>query len=59
MSDNVLYPIDREGVIQLLRESLRIEVQTTSQFTDGDPPYVTCYTLTLTLDNEVLSEIHL
>lgn len=54
--------VSRGDVMQILRDSLRIEVKTTSEYmgsmTDG-PLYKDCHTLTLTLDGEVISEVSL
>ena len=57
-----IIPIDQQQVMELLRDKLRIEVKTTSEYmgsmTDG-PLYKDCHTLTLMLDGEVISEVSL
>jgi len=53
---------EREALIEFLRENLRIEVQTTSEYTGGmgdGPLYSDCHTVQLLLDGEVISEASL
>ena len=57
-----IIPIDQQQVMELLRDSLRIEVKTTSEYTggmNGGSLYTNCLTVQLLLDGEVISEVSL
>lgn len=60
MSTRAIRPIDMQMVTDYLRENLRIEVETTSNYTgdmDGSGNlYSNSHTIKLTLDGEVISE---
>jgi hypothetical protein len=60
MSTREIRPIDMQMVVEFLREKLRIEVETESNYTgdmDGSGSlYSNSHTIRLTLDGEVISE---
>jgi len=53
--------MSQEELIAFLRENLRLDVKTTSEYTGGmdGPLYVDRHTVQLTLGDEVLSEVSL
>lgn len=54
--------LSRADVIALLRENLRIEVETNSEYTgglDGGPLYRDSHVVKLTFDGETISEAYL
>lgn len=55
--------MEREKIIELLRETLSIKVNTTSEYTGGmdgsGKLYSDCHTVQLLLDGEVISEAYL
>jgi hypothetical protein len=60
MSTREIRPIDMQMVVEFLRENLRIEVETTREYTGdmdgGGSLYRDSHTIKLTLDGEVISE---
>lgn len=54
--------MERDEIIELVRQSLRIKVETTREYTggmDGESLYRDQHTIQLIFDNEVISETYL
>lgn len=54
-----MLPPDAAALLAYLRENLEIKVETTSEYTGGDPLYAQQKTIKLVLDGDVISEASL